>query len=94
MNRSMAPAPKVDQMQASLLQAKDPEGPSATQNDEEAAREEAARDEAAGDYFFPVLAAGSNIVCQMAGMGILQLPYMLRQGGWLCLVLIGKRRHP
>eukprot|EP00929_Paragymnodinium_shiwhaense_P108094 TRINITY_DN74414_c0_g1_i1.p1 TRINITY_DN74414_c0_g1~~TRINITY_DN74414_c0_g1_i1.p1 ORF type:complete len:420 (+),score=86.10 TRINITY_DN74414_c0_g1_i1:76-1335(+) len=32
--------------------------------------------------------AALAVVCQMAGMGILQLPYMLRQGGWLCLVLI------
>eukprot|EP00927_Polykrikos_kofoidii_P068314 TRINITY_DN63682_c0_g1_i1.p1 TRINITY_DN63682_c0_g1~~TRINITY_DN63682_c0_g1_i1.p1 ORF type:complete len:415 (+),score=54.93 TRINITY_DN63682_c0_g1_i1:75-1319(+) len=28
------------------------------------------------------------IVCQMAGMGILQLAFMLRQGGWICLALI------
>jgi len=24
----------------------------------------------------------------MAGMGVLALPYMLKQGGWLCTVLI------
>ena len=45
------------------------------------------------DILWSVLAAASNIVCQMAGMGILQLPYMLRQGGWLCLALIGTK-HP
>lgn len=28
------------------------------------------------------------IVCQMAGVGILQLPYVLRQGGWVCLGFI------
>ena len=30
-----------------------------------------------------------TIVCTMAGTGILQLPFTLQQGGWLCLVLIG-----
>mmetsp|Transcript_33465 Transcript_33465/g.53301 ORF Transcript_33465/g.53301 Transcript_33465/m.53301 type:complete len:417 (+) Transcript_33465:54-1304(+) len=35
-----------------------------------------------------VLASAMAVVCQMAGMGILQLAYMLRQGGWICLVLI------
>eukprot|EP00945_MAST-04E_sp_MAST-4E-sp1_P000396 g396.t1 len=29
-----------------------------------------------------------SILCTMAGTGILQLPYTLLQGGWLCLVLI------
>lgn len=28
------------------------------------------------------------VVCQMAGMGILQLPYTLRQSGWFCLALV------
>ena len=35
-----------------------------------------------------VVAVAANITCQMAGMGILQLPYMLRQAGWVCLVLV------
>merc|ERR1719305_1069065 len=28
------------------------------------------------------------VVCQMAGIGVLQLPYMLRQSGWVCVVFI------
>jgi len=36
----------------------------------------------------PVLSAWFAIMCTMAGTGILQLPYTLKQGGWLCLGLI------
>jgi amino acid permease len=35
-----------------------------------------------------VLSTALMIVCQMAGIGILQLPYMLRQSGWVCLGFI------
>jgi len=35
-----------------------------------------------------VMTTALAVVCQMAGMGILQLAYMLRQGGWVCLGLI------
>ena len=29
-----------------------------------------------------------NILCTMAGTGILQLPYTLQQGGWACIALV------
>ena len=29
-----------------------------------------------------------NVLCTMAGTGILQLPYTLQQGGWACILLV------
>ena len=29
-----------------------------------------------------------NVLCTMAGTGILQLPYTLQQGGWACIALV------
>ena len=34
------------------------------------------------------LATWFSVVCTMAGTGILQLPYTLKQGGWVCVALI------
>lgn len=39
---------------------------------------------------FPRIEWGTwfNIICTMAGTGILQLPLTIQQGGWLCMVLM------
>lgn len=47
--------------------------------------QEGDRDGVGGHGFW---AAWFGVMCTMAGTGILQLPYTLKQGGWVCVVMI------